>query len=1124
MHTEADHSLEREQRLDEVIAAYLQAAAAGQTPVPQSWLARYPELAPDLAEFFISLEQIERLTAPLRLVLQAALQATPTPNENIDLTKAVPAEDRMRPEGLPHAFGGYELLAQVGRGGMGVVYKARQRSPGRLVALKMLGSLDSPADLQRFRQEAEVIASLDHPHIVPVYEVGEHEGRPYFSMKLMEGGTLKDVAVRGSESGDKSQVAGDCGQKSEINKEACRRAAHWVATVARAVHHMHQRGILHRDLKPSNILLDKARQPHVADFGLAKYVHADASLAPSGALVGTPGFMAPEQTAGKKNKITTATDIYGLGTILYALLTGRPPFQGETLLETLEQVKQREPVLPRVRNRQVNRDLETICLKCLEKEPERRYGSAEAVAEDLENWLAGEPIQARPTGPVERLWRWSQRNPLVAGLSVLVLLLTVGGFLGVLKQWQVAVANEQQAEKERDEVRALDDKLQRTLYAAHMNLAQHAWQGAAVPRVIELLEQHRPKIGEPDLRSFEWHYLNRLCHGELLTLRHAHAVYSVAYSPDGKRLASAGWGGVPMAPGEVKMWDAQTGQQLLCLKGNDYGNVAFSPDGRRLASAGKVWDVQTGQELLTLKRSGSILVFSPDGKRLASAGGMSEGQQVVKVWDAATGQELFTCKGPVSSFSSVTYSPDGKQLASGSADHAVMVWDAETGQGLFAFKGHTNGVTSLAYSPDGKRLASASYDQTVKVWDTRSCQELFSFTASHGGVAFSPDGKQLASASADHVVKVWDTQTGQELLSFKGHTGGMPFGAGICVAFSPDGKRLASGGDRTVKVWDAQKTVQKPLTLKVGASAVARVAFSPDGKRFASVSTDPSQEGPGEVKVCDAQTCRELLSFKGHTGPVDSVAFSPDGKRLASGSRWKEPGEVKVWDADTGQELFVLKGHTGQNISVAFSPDGTRLASGSGASGVSREGEKTWPVGGEVKVWDMQTGRELLCLKGLSNCVAFSPDSRCLASGSGYFSFPSEVKVWDVLAGQELLTLKGHTDKVMSVAFSPDGNRLASAASDWTVKVWDARSGGELLTLKGHTGGVRSVAFSPDSKRVASASDDKTVRIWDAQTGQELLTLEGQSLVFSPDGHLLVSGGSDGTVKIWDGTPLEAKP
>jgi hypothetical protein len=335
---------------------------------------------------------------------------------------------------------------------MGVVWKARQRRPDRLVALKMFRGSDlaSPTDVQRFRNEAEVIAQLDHPHILPVYEVGEHDGVHYFSMKLVEGGSLADHL--------------------DSFRADPRAAARLLATVARAVHYAHQRGVLHRDLKPSNILLDAQGQPHVSDFGLAKRVEIDSSLTQSGSLLGTPSYMAPEQTSGRKGAVTTATDVYGLGAVLYALLSGQPPFRGETVLETLEQVREREPEPPCRINPKVDRELETISLKCLAKEPGRRYGSAEALAEDLESWLAGKPIQARAVGRLERLSRWCRRNPVVAGLTFTLIvvmslaIITLGtSTVLIARAYQAETQYRQTAEDKAAEYEALADYLVKDL-------------------------------------------------------------------------------------------------------------------------------------------------------------------------------------------------------------------------------------------------------------------------------------------------------------------------------------------------------------------------------------------------------------------------------------------------------------------------------------------------------------------------------------------------------------------------------------------------------------------------------------------------------------------------------------
>jgi WD40 repeat protein/serine/threonine protein kinase len=1128
---------------------FLRRYRQGERPSLAEYLERYPELAEQIRAVFPALIAVEQLKPA-----------------SANASAAADAAAALGPLGGRERIGAYRLLRVLGRGGMGVVYEAEHESLGRRVALKVL-PVDAARDaklLARFQRESRAAAQLHHSNIVPVFEVGQEGDIFFYAMQYIQGqpvdGVIQELQRLRAASGgapvpEASAVARSLltGQyeparsvdatvdaepspgvvpiadvpalmalsgQSELSmvesnyRLFCRNVARLGLQVAEALAYAHGRGIVHRDIKPSNLLLDTAGLAWVSDFGLAKT--QEHALTETGDLVGTIRYMAPERFQGVCD---ARADVYALGLTLYELLLLRPAFDAPDRLRLIDQIGHQEPARLRVVDPRIPRDLETILMKAIEKEPRRRYPSAEALAGDLRRFLADEPILARRIGPVERLGRWGRRNPLVAGLSAAVILVTAVGFAGVFGQMQLAVAheleaqenakqaqkNEQEANQKRDEVQALNEKLQRTLYASDMNLAQHAWETGSIGYARELLERHRPKPGETDLRNFEWNYLDRLCHAEIFTLNGGGM--SVAYSPDGKRLATGS-----------KVWDAQTGQELLTLKGAGR-NAAFSPDGKRLASAAdgtvKIWDAQTGQELLSFKGDGGSVTFSPDGKRLASA----SRDQIVRVWDAQTGQELLTLKG---AGRNVAFSPDGKRLASADRDDTVKVWDAQTGQELLTLKDTGDNV---AFSPNGKLLAIGTGGGLVKLLDAQTGQEILSLKGHRGqinSIAFSPDGTRLASAGRDQIVRVWDARSGQELLTCKGHTGMI-----FTIVFSPDGKRLASASrDNAVKVWDAT-TSPEARTLGGPNSGLWFLVFSPDGKRLAGAG---GPWGTGEVKVCDARTGREILSLKGGIG---QAAFSPDGKRLASASR---DHAVKVWDAQTGQEILTCNGRSDGVWSVVYSPDGKRLAS------IAR--------GGEIKVWDAQTGRELFSRKnpGNKSLVAFSPDGKRLASvgdnqrEQGPIDLKripvAEVKVWDAQTGQELLSWKVNSGAPSGprLAFSPDGKRLATSSrppnvsgpqGPGEVKVWDTQTGQELLTLTGHPDPISGLAFSPDGKRLVSASLDSTVKVWDAQAGQELLNLKVgghvNTLAFSPDGHWLASD-PNGTVTIWDATPLPPKP
>jgi serine/threonine protein kinase len=465
------------------------------------------------------------------------------------------------------SFGDYELLEDIARGGIGIVYKAQQKSLGRVVALKLLlfGSQSSKEQAQRFRAEAATAATLQHPNIVAIHEVSAHEGQPFFVMDFIEGQNL-------------ARLTAECEVR---NAEWLRRAARYVKIVAEAIHYAHERGILYRDLKPSNVLIDAFDQPRVTDFGLAKRLHHDSELTLSGQVLGSPNYMPPEQAAAKRGLVGRRSDVYSLGAILYHLLTGRPPFVGETLTDTLQEVVNTEPVSPRLLNPGVPRDLETLCLKCLEKEPARRYQTAQALANDLDRFLHDEPIQARPVNTAEKFSRWCGRKPALAAsffsISILLLIVIIGSPIAVFR-----------INRERS-------KAEHLLYVSTMNVAQAAWEENNAGRLRQLLEETQ---NSPD-RGFEWYYWQRQTHLPLMTLRgHFGAVISVAFSPDAQRIVT---GSVDQT---AKVWDAVSGRELLTLKGHSGGikSVAFSPDGQRIITSGydgtaKIWEMARAEKV-----------------------------------------------------------------------------------------------------------------------------------------------------------------------------------------------------------------------------------------------------------------------------------------------------------------------------------------------------------------------------------------------------------------------------------------------------------------------------------------------------------------------------------------------
>jgi WD40 repeat protein/tetratricopeptide (TPR) repeat protein len=990
---------------------------------------------------------------------------------------------------------GFTLLAELGRGAGGVVYQARQHHPERVVALKCLRDGPDPGVEQRarFLAEADAIARLRHPHIVQVYAVGEHHGQPFLCLEYLDGGSLA--------------------QKIHGEPQPPRAAARLLVLLANAVQHAHEQGVIHRDLKPGNVLLTADGTPKVADFGLARFGRPE--LTATGAVMGTPSYMAPEQAKGDNAAVGPAADIWALGAILYELLTGRPPFRGVSVLDTLEQVASCEPVPPAQLQPRVPRDLNVICLRCLEKSPAQRYTSAGELAADLERFLDGRPIRARPVGLGERAWRWCRRNPVVAGLLAAVALVMV---VGTGTSWYLAV--EAMREKGRADAKAEEAqdnavKANANADAAKANAAETrrrmgefcvsngvrladdgdlfaALLWFAEPLVQDADNPHAEAMARLRLAAY-WRHAPRPVLTQVLF--HDGGVWHAEFSPDGRWVVTAGGD-------EARVWQAATGQPVSPpLHHQDtVHHATFSPDGRWVVTASRdgtarVWEAATGQPLgPPLKQHQADVLgaaFSPDGRRVVTA--TYDG--TAQVWDTATGRSLGPPLRHQGAIRHVEFSPDGRWVVTGSQDGTAQVWEAATGQPVSPPLKHRGiGVMHAEFSPDGRWVVTAARsDKTAQVWEAATGKAV-SPSLQHQGMvqhaAFSPDGRRVVTASDDGTARVWEAATGQPLSPPLHHRAGVNQ-----AVFSPDGRRVVTASDDgTARVWEAAtgQPLSPPLHHQ---NRGPGAAFSPDGSRVVTGSVD------GLARVWEAVTSQPLSPPLKHQGGVRLAAFSPDGSRVVTGS---VDGTARVWEAATSRPLSAPLKHQGPVGHAAFSPDGSRV--------VTASSDKT------AQVWDWATSRPVsppLNHQGGVEYAAFSPDGRWVVTASR----DNTARVWEAATGRPLGPPLKHQDAVYHAEFSPDGRWVVTASRDNTARVWEAATGQPLGPPLQHQGSVLHAAFSPDGRWVITASRDGA-RVWEAATGQPVsppFKHRGgvEHAEFSPDGRLVVTSGGDGA-RVWE--------